>query len=386
MPTFDELEHARDEIARYILATADHARTDRLWPAHYMVFRTNPLSVAYGATGTAVFLRAVHGGLPPETEAWLRERRVRAAEYAPGLLVGSAGVAYALAEVGLEDRARTAMEACYASPLRFDDPTLFYGAAGWGLASLYLHRRTGDDAYLRRADEAAGHLLRTAMDEEGALGWTHAVDDAVHLGFGWGSSGIGLFLLEAGLALDRPGLVDAARRAVDFDVANRGEDRYGWTWPDVRGGPVSLPYWGHGSAGVGVAAVRLYQALGEDRWLRIAETIADAAFVKWSVLPSVVDGLAGIGEFMLDMHQATGRAEYQDRALEIADTVLWYAIEKPEGMAFPGRWLNRVSNDWATGSAGIGLFFDRILNPRPRFMVDLGAASAAANAGAAVPA
>jgi len=386
MPTRERLEGVRGEMARYIVATADYARTDRLWPAHFLVFRTNPMSVAYGATGIAVFLQAALGELPVPVAEWIRGQRVRAAGYPPGLLVGSAGVAYALTELGMDEQAAEAMEACYASPLLFRDATLFYGAAGWGRVSLYLHRRTGDERYLERAAEAAEFLVRTAERDDGGLFWTHAVDGKVHLGFGWGSSGVGLFLLEAGLAAGRDEWVEAATAALEFDLANRGEDRYGWTWNDTRGGVLSLPYWGHGSAGVGLVAARFHQALGDPRWLEVAERVAELAFVKWSILPSLVDGLSGIGEFMLDMHLLTGDEVHLERAHQIADTVLWYALERPEGTAFPGRWLNRISNDWATGSAGIGLFFDRLLNPRPHFIADLAASAATELAGRGVPA
>jgi hypothetical protein len=83
------------------------------------------------------------------------------------------------------------------------------------------------------------------------------------------------------------------------------------------------------------------------------------------------EGLTGIGEFMLDMYKFTGDQDYYHKALDIADTVLCFKIEKLEGVAYPGRWLMRISNDYATGAAGIGLFFTRLLQLHRRLFVDL---------------
>ena len=48
-----------------------------------------------------------------------------------------------------------------------------------------------------------------------------------------------------------------------------------------------------------------------------------------------------------------------------------FKIDKPEGVAYPGRWLTRISDDYATGASEISLFFTRLLHPRGRLFVDL---------------
>lgn len=145
---------------------------------------------------------------------------------------------------------------------------------------------------------------------------------------------------------------------------------------------MSLPYWGHGAAGVGTAAVRVHRLVGDELLEEAARIIADSAFCKWTILPNQIDGLAGIGEFMIDMFMSTREHKYLERAQEIAETILWYVIERPDGITFPGRWLNRISLDYATGSAGIGMFLLRLLNPGPRYIVDLARALGGATGGA----
>jgi len=360
-----------DRVGDYIISTADYSRRDRLWPPHFQAFATNPLSLGFGACGTALFLHRARGGIPPEATEWLLAQPLSADAYPPGLYVGTAGVAYALCELGLHDRARAAMNVCYESPLLYADPTVFYGVAGWGLVSLSLHHLTGDHSYLERAADAVAFLRRTAGRTDDGVYWRHAMDGAVHLGFACGASGIAHFLLHASEPLGDPDLMALAHDAVRYDLARRGEDIYGWTWSDKENGTLSLPYFAHGSAGVGTTALRLWLAAGDEALGHAAAMIADVAYCKWTVLPSAVDGLAGLGEYMLDMHLATGRDEYVTRAREIAETLLWYGIERPGGLAFPGRWLNRVSTDYAYGAAGVGLFFHRLVHGGGRMLVDL---------------
>jgi len=55
-PRLDAIRAVRDGTVEYVLSTADFDRGDRLWPADPAVFATNPMSVAYGASGTVLFL------------------------------------------------------------------------------------------------------------------------------------------------------------------------------------------------------------------------------------------------------------------------------------------------------------------------------------------
>lgn len=155
-------------VADTLLRTHDGRRTDRLWPADYMVFTTNPLSVAYGACGPALLLRRAAGArgpaaaLPAEVASWMLGQPLGTDTYPPGLYVGLAGIAWAFHDLGWEDRAEAVMAMTYASPLLYAEPGMFLGIAGWGLASLRFHARTGKQVHLDRAVQAGEELLRTA--------------------------------------------------------------------------------------------------------------------------------------------------------------------------------------------------------------------------------
>lgn len=367
----DRVEEAAEGIVRWIVASTEPGRDDRLWPAHPRMMSTNPVGLAYGATGVALALRITAGEVPGDAVEWIRGRELGVDSHPPGLFLGLAGVAFALERLGFRGRAVATLREAYRSPLLFADPGLVYGVAGWGLVSLHVHHATGDQDFLDRAVEAGRHLLESAREDEDGLCWVHAPDDRVHYGLGHGASGVGLFLLELGGATGREAFVEGARGALEFDLAHREEKETGWEWPRYADDTVVEPYWLHGSAGVGAALVRFARRLGDERYWRLAEIVAESVFVKLTLVPGQWEGMSGIGEFLVDMYVATGEERYRDAALDLAATILWYGVEGDDGLRFPGRSLDRVSADYASGSAGIGLFFRRLLDPGPRLFEDM---------------
>lgn len=359
------------QMADYMMSTADFERADRLFPAHFQLFGTNPMSVAYGACGPALFLHRALGGVPPAVRSWMLDRPLEVDTYPPSLYMGLAGIAYTLAEIGEPERGAEVMATTYRSPLLFAEPGMFVGAAGWGWASLYFWDLTRDPLHLEQAVRAGEHLLGSGEREGDTRTWRHAADGKVHYGFGYGAAGVGLFLLYLGLRAGRREFVDAAVAGVEYDLAHRLETVNGTTWMRYEEDSVNYPYFLHGGSGVGTVVARFARLLRSERYRGWAEEIARGVDMKWTVFPGLLHGLAGLGEFAWDMHQLTGDPAYLARAQDHAATVLWWRIQASAGIAFPGRMLLKACSDWATGAAGIGLFLHRLVEPRPRELVDL---------------
>src|SRR5205085_925048 len=92
---------------------------------------------------------------------------------------------------------------------------------------------------------------------------------------------------------------------------------------------------------------------------------------KYAIFPSQFFGLAGLGEFFIDMAQLNADPKYLVSAWKAAAGVVLFKLERREGIAFPGEQLMRISCDYATGSAGVGLFLHRLLHGGPApFMLD----------------
>lgn len=356
----------------HMLSSAEYDRTDRLWIADSQVLLTNPLSLAHGACGPLLLLHVAHPqGIPDEVVDWVLDRELSPDEYPPGLYSGLAGIAYAMREVGLDDAADAALEHLYRSPMLFDEPHLALGAAGWGLISLYQYRRTGNQVHLDWALRA-GESIREAvrLDADSAC-WPVIQEGRVHYGFGYGASGIALFLLHLARTTRDDRFLRLATQGLDFDLEHKVEGELGWSWLRYEGDHIVRPYLIHGSAGIGSVAIRFAALLGKEQYLSAARQIAHDLSIKFTVSPGLFEGLAGIAEFMVDMFVFTGDEIYRSMALDMAETILWFQVPAAGGISWPNRTIGGVSSDYATGAAGIGLFFARLLSPGPRLVLDI---------------
>lgn len=382
-PRFDEPARIGDTEVRetiqgitdYILATAEPERDDRLWPSDYRVFRTNPLNLAYGAWGIALYLRQATGEIPDRFLRWIDDRPVDVDHYPPGLLTGLAGIAWAQMEAGRPQQAIETMDLAHRSPLldsvRREAPDLCYGAAGIGLADLFLWQRTQEQRFLDRAQVMATALSRTARPDEDGEGvyWINT-DGEHYYGWGHGASGPAFFLLQLYRATGDEDVLALGKAALDHEMAAAIlRDDYA-VWHRSTNNPILSPYWRYGAAGVGSVLIRYYQELGDERYRDLAHRAARYVSSKYVVFPGQFVGLSGMGEFLLDMAHLTDDRQYLDEAWRLAEGIRLYRIEKPEGLAFPGEEVLRISNDFGTGSAGVGHFLLRLLEPRGRRLYD----------------
>jgi hypothetical protein len=80
-------------------------------------------------------------------------------------------------------------------------------------------------------------------------------------------------------------------------------------------------------------------------------------------------GIAGTGEFLLDMAHFLNDNTYRNVAFYQSESLLIHKIPRPKGIAFPGLDFVRLCCDYGRGSAGIGMFVDRLLGDKPRFLM-----------------
>jgi hypothetical protein len=359
--TDQDLRSIVDAIGSYIGDQIRSSADPLDLPVDYRCSFTNRLSVAFGASGIALFLKRATGEVPGAfLDALGREAAaIKNETFAPGLYMGSAGVAWTLLSLGMREQAEALMDTAAKSPILFENADLFYGAAGWGLTNLFFFRRLGDEKYLKNAVEAFASI-KPKLEREGR-GYAYANDGHVYSGLGHGPSGIGYFLLRLHEATQRDEHLEVARGLFDFDIANAEEKDGDLMFRRAVGDPVFYPYWRIGSAGVGAVALRFHAALGDSRYIKVAREVARSLAGAYTVFPSNFFGMAGLGSFFVDMHQHTGEEGYREEARRLVDRIMLFAIEKPTGVAFPGEELLRISTDYGTGSAGTGMFIHRII-------------------------
>jgi tRNA A-37 threonylcarbamoyl transferase component Bud32 len=371
-PPLSPLDYDRvvGDIVRHLNRVASYERTDRLYPADPRVFSTNPISLAYGAAGVAYALHKITGQTPRPVIDWILQHRITCSEYPPGLYVGMSGIAWSLLEMGATKPAEEIFQLTFNHPLLSHSPDLFHGMAGWGMAALRFFLETGKDMYLEQAERAAEELLASRRESQQGYFWSSP--DETRLGLAHGSSGIALFLLYLHLATRDERYLTTGMCALEFDIAAATPTKDGGLSysESLQIRSPLYPYWRSGSAGVGAAVARFQRFLRLPRYEAFLEQIFIDTDRKYAVFPGRLMGLAGLGEFLLDMHDLTGDLRFQQSAQKAAEGIMHFRIQR-SGLAFPGELLSRLCCDFGTGSAGIALFLNRLLGrQKGDFMLD----------------
>jgi type 2 lantibiotic biosynthesis protein LanM len=130
------------------------------------------------------------------------------------------------------------------------------GAAGTIGAVARRHLRAPTDASQQALRLLADHLHQAQNPTTGA--WTTAFQNGRPLtGLAHGASGIGLALIEAGVALDDDDLVDAGARGLRYESEVFDDDE--GNWPDFRDTVTSPSFmlgWCAGAPGIGLARIQ----------------------------------------------------------------------------------------------------------------------------------
>jgi serine/threonine protein kinase len=336
------------ELAAFLLNCVEPTNEDRLFPADPFMYHTNPLSLGFGASGILFALNECGFELPTSGYTWLERKlgKCKGDELPPGLLTGSAGIAWCLWKLGLQDRAREFMALANRSPLRNHHHSYLYGMAGIGMANLYFYLRTGDIYYLGAARELGDVLLERGREDEKGISWES--DGTVGLGYGYGQSGVALFFLRLAQVTGNEKLLFAGRRALEFDLSHAVELETGvLSFPRVPSGQTVEPYLEQGSAGIAKVALR-YGMFDQ------AKAVLPDTWRKYSGFPGL---LYGLGSFV-DIHSDAFIYLREDEFLELAKRPLsglrdLYLTKHSVGSATPGDGLFRISCDYATGVAGV---------------------------------
>ncbi|MGG7569049.1 class IV lanthionine synthetase LanL [Streptomyces sirii] len=355
---------------RYLAETADPDRAERLWPTTPSGLRTDPCNVQHGAAGVlAVLVRAAETATLPEdvgstalattrTAAdWIVRRLATDQAELPGLHFGRAGTAWALrdAAVLLDDPAlaRYADDLALRLPVRWPNPDVCHGAAGAGFTHLRMAAGRPGTPFPERVRQCAQGLVDAGRPVPEGVLWPVPEDfDSAFagrssLGYAHGVAGIGAFLLAAARATGECVFHDAAVRAgrtlaatARRENSGEGPGRDGpaaaW-WPQCPGDPepARSVHWCSGSSGIGTFLVRLWQATGEATALDLALAAGEAVLrARWRGTTAACHGLAGEGEFLLDLAQATDSPRFLTGARMLA-TLLTVRSTTREGLCVP---------------------------------------------------
>jgi hypothetical protein len=263
------------------------------------------------------------------------------------------------------------MKAANESPILKVHHSYFYGLAGIGMANLYMYVRTRRNEYLAMASELADSLLAIARENSRGIYWESG--NLVHVGYGYGQSGVALFLLRLHQLSGRDDVFSAGRRALEFDLSYGIVSEKGvMSFPHTISEPTLLPYLEEGCAGIARVAMRY------GIWDKMDMMLSEV-HRKYAGFPGLLFGLGSFIDVLTDAHLFSGNTKYLDMAKRpISGIQSVYLLKQKHGAATPGDGLFRISCDYATGVAGVMRAFHRFTNlDQADFALDeLGAKSA----------
>ncbi|MFJ6939540.1 class IV lanthionine synthetase LanL [Streptomyces sp. NPDC101132] len=198
-------------------------------------------------------------------------------------------------------------------------------------------------------------------------GFDSALAGVSHYGFAHGVAGCGAFLLAAGRSTGEERylrLAGAAARTLAGAVRSEGGAAY-WPADDTRA--AHRTHWCSGSSGIGTFLLRAGVANGDDALLSLARRAAEASYrTRRHASPAQCHGLAGDGDFLLDLADATGEESHRERARELAAfTRARHALRDGRAVA-PDETGAAVVADYGTGLSGVLAFLLRLRYGGPR--------------------
>lgn len=361
------IQHTLDAVLRQADTILTSAITNRELP---------PPVTAYSGTAGIIMELAQHPtGLALATElARLTAGIVQSIHTAPALMYGRIGIGLALkavANVACDARIHTAAatmmpdDGDVANEQRAD---VMHGLAGLGIGYLaFAAMASGTGRYLRHADLCARRLLdgEVMIDEQLRALPVGNADHGISIadGFAHGRAGIAYFLLahaaQSGDERSRRQartLVDALADLVPV-LVSRTET--------LLARPMAAS-WCQGLAGIGATLVRAARFFDDEAVLNAAKSAAAACltFAPRVLLVTQCCGLAGVGEFLLDLAVAADDVRYHRDAIDILNLMLIRSGGSRNAPCFPDNTMAGSSPAWATGLSGVLSFLRRLADPR----------------------
>jgi len=304
------------------------------------------------------------------------------ANITPSFYLGLTGIAYSLAAMGREDKARATLRTLTnLDHSAGSDGTLdvISGISGAIPPLLALGNSLSDNTLLTLAGQYGEHLLRAARKSDAGWSWnTMSVSPDLRredlTGFSHGVAGIAWSLSELFEATNDPRFRQAAMEARRYENSHFNAHR--GNWPDFRylydpdtlspGGPSYPISWCHGAPGIGLDRLRAYEIFGDpalrvDAEIAMRSTAPLLTYVKGANY-SLCHGIGGnadlaiLASVILDnpTHMALPKQVGQQGIEEIERQDLRWPCGVTEGDQTPNLML---------GTAGIGYFYLRLYDP-----------------------
>ena len=381
------------ETARWIRASAIRADQNITWPADPRDPKSVSNTLYAGTSGVVLFF--IEAARSTGDSSFLIDAcagadhllATLATDKDPGLYTGVAGIGFALTEtfkatgeskykVGaircvrlLEQQAKKAGKG-----VEWNDTTdIISGGAGIGLFLVYAARELNERTLLALAVQDAYRLIELGRPENNGLKWAMSPSFARLMpNFSHGTAGIAYFLATLYRETRKREFLDAALAGAKYlQAVSKNDGNVCLVFHNEPDGK-DLYYlgWCHGPVGTSRLFYRLYQITGDHVWMdwvkRSARGIMTSGIPEqqtpgfWNNV-SQCCGSAGVAEFFLSLHQATGDRAYLEFSKRVTAQLLAKSTRDTSGM----RWIQAehrirpelliAQTGYMQGAAGIGM-------------------------------
>lgn len=276
--------------------------------------------------------------------------------------------------------ARSAVNLALDQDVDWPNPDMTHGRAGLGAALLHLWESTRDDRLLNAAIRTGDSLLDTAelcgahLYWQTPPGFPSVFSGRRFLGYAHGIAGIGQFFsaLEKATGYLRFHQATADIVATLMSSGIRSRDEVDWPQqPSPEAPAVSYPYWCHGASGIGTFLVRRYADSRSEVLLPFIRGAAEAVLsARWKSGVGYCHGLAGNGDFLLDIAQALGDAAYLSGAWDIARVLMDRRVMHRSELTYADE-AGAVTTSFGGGTGGILSFLLRLRFGGPRILMEI---------------
>ncbi len=342
--TNDEIKSLMDGIYEFLIKNMRY-EGEILIPTDPFAYITNTLSLGFGASGILYSIKKSGYDVPKKALIWFenRLRSLNREDFPPGILTGLAGISWCSWELGYYDFSESLLNMANEHSLLYEHPSYYYGSAGVGLANLFLYTKTNKQPYLDKALEIAKNLIESSIEDENGVHWE--TEGKTYIGFGYGQSGVALFLLRLYQITGDERFLEVGYKALMYDIRSGEELEDGViTFKEFVGDATFESYLEVGTAGILKVALRY----GYDD----VESLIKDVSRKYAVFPTLIFGLSGLLDALIDVKIYRNYEEDDMLLKPITGIRRLFTIEK-DGICFPGEGLYRVSCDYASGMAGI---------------------------------
>jgi lantibiotic modifying enzyme len=255
-----------------------------------------------------------------------------------------------------------------------EDNDIISGIAGIILFLINLYRQEDKkrNELLQRAEELGALLLKRAENNQYGTSWKNQDAGSRNLaGYAHGVAGIATALAELYLETKNEKLLHTIKEAIRYENSFFNEQQQ--NWPDLRFSKKADPVddicsatWCHGSAGIGLARMRLYEITGDkncfDDLIKAFRVTVKSLYAETIHDYSLCHGLFGQAVFLLKAASLINENAITDRVYQQAEKCLQEFVY-PDIPVPNGYHSLKESPCYMQGNSGIGHFFLHLYDP-----------------------